>query len=262
VVTLVADPVLRERIRVTLDGHCPVFMARDGVECVELIRREAVTCAILDVGIPLSLSLASLIRGVRAQAPHAHIIGYGCPEQNLAAPLIAAARAGIDDLVFRGDRDMAVLRESVLHAEQVSDHGMDDLLARLSLSVPRMLHALLRESVPLVSADRSVTALAAALHSHRNTLAGRLARAGGPTPERFRAWCLLLRVGHLLDLTSFSVERIAFHLKFTSSSALSHLVSRYLRITPTRLRHAGAVQLIVQRFVAECGRPKRCGGIE
>ena len=147
---------------------------------------------------------------------------------------------------------MAALRIHVLPWLRGTHEHVTELVQRTAPHLPPALRPLLHDCLMHVTASDGVADLAVALRWHRNTLASRLARAKGPTPERFRAWCLLLWIGYLLDETSSSIEGVALALGFSSASAVSHLVSRYVSMSPTLLRAEGALRLITSRFAAEC----------
>jgi|SRR5690348_16835055 len=251
-ILVLADIVVGERVAASLDGQCKVLVVRGVVECRDALGRYHFACAIVEISGDRSQELGSAVRVIRYRSPTTRIIGYVSADQQTAGPLMVAARNGLDDLVFRAERDMITLRECVFRHVRGSPEDLDSLTNAVCTRLPPQLHAIVRRCLIHVTASGGVSELAASLRWHRNTLAIHLHRLGGPRPERFRAWCLLLRIGYLLDETSLSIERIALSLGFSSASAVSHLASRYLSTTPSDLRAVGAVRTITAKFASEC----------
>lgn len=256
IVALAPDRSVLEHVQLTLrDEPCTLLLTHDRGQFLTAIIDSCVTCAVVALGDAATAEVTQLARCVRVRAPCLWTIGFGSAHQSLMPMLIAATRAGFDEVVLHSAREPYALRAAVRRACCRSEVPVDDLLREFANRLTGALLVLLRRCLPLVTAQTTVTQLAAALRLHRNTLGNRLARARGPNSERFRAWCLLIRLGHLLDDTSWPIERIALHLDFTSASALSHLVTRYLELTPTTLRSSGALPTIADRLVSECKSP-------
>jgi AraC-like DNA-binding protein len=253
IVALATDRSVLEHVRLAL-RHEPyaLFLTDDRGQFLAAIGESNAKCAVVALGESTTGGALHVVRRVRARAPCLWTIGYGVGHQGLTPMLIAATRAGLDEVVLTNAREPHALRAAVQRAWFRSEVPVDELLSEFTNRVTRGLLALLQRCLPLVTAQTTVTQLAGALRLHRNTLGNRLARARGPNSERFRAWCLLIRVGHLLDETSWPIERIALHLDFSSASALGHLVTRYLELTPTILRASGALQTIADRLASEC----------
>ncbi len=251
-VLVVAGPALGERIAASLGPQCAPLLVSGRAECDEALRRSHFSCAIVEISASSAFELGSAVRVIRRRAPLTRIIGYVSADQRTAGPLILAARDGLDDIVFRAERDISTLRDCVLRSLRGSQEDLEMLTKAVATFLPPRLCPLVCRCLTQVGAAGGVSELARSLHWHRNTLAMHLQRLGGPSPERFRAWCLLLRIGFLLDETSLSIECIALRLGFSSASAVSHLTSRYLSTTPSHLRANGAVRLVTARFAADC----------
>ena len=228
-----------------------MHLSRDPYQFLATIRALTARCAIIALG-EGATGVGHVVRSVRACAQDVWIIGYGLGHKTLMPVLLSATRAGVDEVVIDDRREAGTLSAAVSRAWQRADLPVEVLLTYFANRLASPLLALLRQCLPLCTARTTVTQLAGSLRLHRNTLANRLERARGPNAERFRAWCILIRIAHLLDETPWSIERIALDLDFSSASALAHLVVRYVGITPTTLRSLGAVRTTADRFVTEC----------
>lgn len=127
---------------------------------------------------------------------------------------------------------------------------------RLASARGRPLHGLLERSLPeetsgrgraIVAAAAEVVAvqghardLASALFITRRTLLRWCHDAGLPVPRELMAWMRILLAAHLLDDPGRSVLSVAHSCGYSSDSALRRVMQKFLGMSPTELRSAGA----------------------
>ena len=206
-------------------------------------------CAILTEavdgdGVPVTTAVAQW----RTLAPRVAVLGYCRRPEESARDAVDLARAGVDELVFRGVDDFGVaLRGTLASAEQAcaATRALDVLREVVDPAVlPFIAHCLHYGKRSL-----RVGEVARALGVHRKTLVNHCARAEMPPPEIVIGWCRLCLVGAMLETTGCTIERVAGLLDYPSSTALRNTVRRYLNATATELRRRGGLSYVLEHFL-------------
>lgn len=202
-------------------------------------------------------STAPLVRSLRSDFPSTLIVGYCEPGRSESRDVLSLARAGIDDLVFRGTDDVrGILAMVQLRSEQ---HRMAKVVLReLSASIPQGVESLFSFLLEHAAEALTVERAAAALGVHRKTLVNRFARAGWPPPGAVISWTRLLAAARLLEDPGRTVEQVALQLEFQSGNALRTMLRRYTALRPAEVREKGGLRCVLRCFrqsIAECREP-------
>ena len=261
---MVHDRMDRARLAGALQPAFAVrFVSRLAELRTDLAAMPLELCAILTEavdgdGVPVTTAVAHW----RTLAPRAAILGYCRRPEESARDAVDLARAGVDELVFRGVDDFGVaLRGTLASAEQAC--AATRALAVLREVVDPAALPFIEHCLHYGKRSLRVGEVARALGVHRKTLVNQCARAELPPPEIVIGWCRLCLVGAMLEATGCTIERVAGLLDYPSSTALRNTVRRYLNVTATELRGRGGLAYVLERFLlrATVERAKRRGAV-
>jgi AraC-like DNA-binding protein len=196
---------------------------------------------------------------LRRVAPGTVVIAYGQVDRAIAPLLLAAGRAGVDRLLLRGLDDLELrLRESLRSSE--IDSTIRTALAQLNL--PRnsaalaFAHCLRRANAGSITVHQ----LANELHINRKTLSVWLRSVGLPAPQLLIGWCRVCNVAVALAHPRRSVAQAARLLGFSSATDLRRMVSRYIGCTPTEMRLAGGITMVLGALRSRMATQRSSGG--
>lgn len=222
----------------------------DTVGSLERVVARSVPCVAAVIAEPFDVQRtpsAPLLSRLKAEYPGVALIGYCQPGHKHSAEILALARAGVHELVFRGvDDGTSTFQQTLARASQSS-------------AAREVLHAL----QPLVTADAlhtieacahyawpefSSRALASALGMNVKTLVKHCRTYGLPTPGALLNWVRLMVVAYLLESEGRALEHVAaaFGLE---ASPLRNLMKRYTGMRPTEVRSEGGLKVVIQAFL-------------
>jgi AraC-like DNA-binding protein len=262
VVAAIRDDEWRSHVRARLDAWSTLAFVED----VNQLPPVATTCTPdivlwhLDSALDSTADVyGAVFEELRRVAPSAVVIAYGQIDRAIAPLLLAAGRAGVDRLLLRGLDDLELrLRESLRSSEIEST--IRAALAQLNL--PRSSAALAfsyclrRANVGAITVHQ----LANELHVNRKTLSVWLRSAGLPAPQLLIGWCRVCNVALALANPKRSVAQTARLLGFSSATDLRRMVSRYIGCTPTEMRLAGGVTMVLAALRSRIAAQRSSGG--
>ena len=253
VALVVLDPADRWRLadifrdRASIAYVRTVSELREQLEAAE-VGRDVAAVLVEPVDIDGAFS-APLIAQFRPRLVGVPFIAYCTKGIEHSQELLALARAGVDEIVFRGDElSRVTLGEALATATQSS--AAADVLARIRNHLPDEAEPFVAHTLYHAGADFDVPALAAAFGVNHATLLRRFRRMGLPAPGPFIMWCRLLLAGYLLQDGLRAVEDVVLALGFPSPSAFRNLTKRYTGLRPLELRAAGGLQAVLEAFLA------------
>lgn len=200
-------------------------------------------------------STAPLVGALRGAFPRIPVLAYCDHRRDRSTDILALARAGVHELVFRGVDDVRPALGTVL-ASAARHCTAAQLVAQLrdvvrGEALPFVAYCLEHAAEPL-----TVVSVARALGVHRKTLVYRCAQAALPSPRAVIAWCRLVMAAQLLEDRGRSVEQVALALDFPSGTALRNMLKRHTGLSPRELRVPGGGQQVLRRFRALLGPPR------
>jgi AraC-like DNA-binding protein len=155
--------------------------------------------------------------------------------------------AGAHDFVFEGVHDTAAtLAQKVEDARR--ERAAETVFLRMQSLVPPALHTMAQMILARVDVLTTVAAVAEGLGVHRKTLVNRCTRAAFLDPGEIIVWCRLAMVGHLLERTGSTVERIGLNLGFPSHTALRNLIKRHIGVRALDIRRHGGLNVVLAAF--------------
>ena len=170
-----------------------------------------------------------------------------CPPQPTGFSPRALLLAGAHDVVFEGVHDTAAsVAQKIEDARR--ERAAEAVFARLEPLVPAALHTMAHIILARADLMTSVGVVADALGVHRKTLVNRCAKAAFLDPGEVVVWCRLAMVGHLLERTGSTVERIGINLGFPSHTALRNLIKRHVGLRALEIRRQGGLEAVIQAF--------------
>jgi AraC-like DNA-binding protein len=188
-------------------------------------------------------STCETIRALAAIDTSAPIVAYCCAGAEHSAEIRAMVLAGAHELIFEEIDDSGVALRAALRAARQTRVGQ-----RAAMKIMPLVDECLWPFVSHVTAcptTRRVAAVADALGYHRKTLVNHCRQANVPPPQELLAWCRLCVVAELLSTTSQTIESIAFHLDFSSDTALRNMIKRYTRLRASEVRARGGLACVI-----------------
>jgi AraC-like DNA-binding protein len=193
---------------------------------------------------------APLLARLRAEYPGVALIGYCQPGHKHSTEIIALARAGVHELVFRGvDDGTTTFQQTLARASQSS--AAREVLAALEPVVSpdalRTIEACAQYAWP----EFSSRALATALGMNVKTLVKHCRSSGLPTPGALLNWIRLMVVTYLLESEGRALEHVASAFGLESASPLRNLMKRYTGMRATEVRSQGGLKVVIEAFLRE-----------
>jgi len=235
VLLLLPAPAVRATVVRVLAGAARIIECATQAEAAAVCGRWRPSVVVVDLRDARGARTDALVRSVRARFPSLPILGCCSLSPRAARDLIAAARAGLDDVVLIGVDDPAQVLHAALRraaARELRSRVLAQLVPLLSPAVRPGVHYCVEH------ANRALTVeqLARAFRTTRRTLVRRFTAAGLPAPAQVIGWCRALAAVEALRGSSRSVEWIANANGFPSPSALHNLLRRYTGMRATVLR--------------------------
>lgn len=192
----------------------------------------------------------ALIAALRARYPYLPILGYVDLTPRQAREILAAAQAGITDIILGEYDDSEFVARRMLKFRAVND-----IQTRAFALAGHLVPANLREFFILCfacAADAlSMDTAATTLQISKKTIALRLRRQQLPQPYRIIGWGRVLIASRWLENTSEPVEKIARELSFTNASGLRNFLRRYVGCSLETLRQKGGLDYALRLFMYE-----------
>jgi AraC-like DNA-binding protein len=189
-------------------------------------------------------SIERYIREIAAERPNTAIVVYCRAGSQYSSDIRALTSAGTHQFVFAGIDDTGSAFTDVLQSAR-RYCAADSVMRQLAPIIPASLHPIVEAALANPAELTTIGRLANARGVHRKTLFNCCERARFLTPGELLTWCRLALVGHYLDTTGCTLERIALEMSFASDTALRNAIKRYTRMRATDLRLRGGVACIV-----------------
>lgn len=258
VVALVVDRRSRARLLDALRSQYRVHFAATVTDAWALLDGylDAIGAVIVEPAGADGVSAVPLVAFVRERLPKLPVVAW-CPlPVGAGSSLVALARAGVHDVIMAGvdDDHGHALRAILDSAEQAC--AASRVLALLEGQLGRGARGLVEYGLAHGRSSPDVGAAAAALGVHRRTLVNWCRLEGLPSPAMLLGWCRLFLAAALLEQPAYTVERVALLLDYPSVTTLRNAFRRYACATATDVRHAGGLDYLVARFLAQVGRER------
>jgi AraC-like DNA-binding protein len=181
--------------------------------------------------------------------PNVPVIGYVNLTPQHARAIMAAARAGANDIILSDFDELDKI------ANQIVDTGMSINVAlrvesAITGLVPQHLHEFFLACITNARTSMSVDAMALQLRKSRKTLSSWLTLSQLPQPARIIGWGRVLVAARMLEDTTQSAEKIARDMQFMSGTAMRNMMRRYLQCGPEVLRQRGGFSYALDQFLA------------
>ena len=247
VVALLRDRGARARVQEALRGHGALEFCERSADVASAVRSGDVTAVLVEPQDGGGASTIPLVASLRAGFPGVAVIAY-CDHRNASsADILAMARAGVNELAFRGTDDVRIALTAVLTSAE--HHSTATLvLGELGTALPAGIRPLVAYCLEHAGTPLSVERVAAELGVHRKTLVNRLTQAGFPAPSAVIGWCRLLVAARLLENPAQSAEQVALRLEFPSGTALRNMLKRYTGLTVREVRENGGLRCVIRLF--------------
>jgi AraC-like DNA-binding protein len=264
-IALVVNRADQARIREALPRSAEIVFCQYASDLVAAVRAGEPRVVLVEPVDARGAPVAAAVERIRAAFPGLPVLAYGELRRETTSQLLALARAGVSDVVVRGQDDLrSRLTAAVNRAERRT--VADLVLARIGPDVPPVIDEVVRCFLNRADDGMTVERVARKLGLHRRTLTYRMKQAGFPAPRAVAGWCRLLLAARELDDPRRSVERVAMESAFTSAAALRNMLKRHTGLSPAQLRRLGGFAYLCGMFAAfleESRRPSpmaRMGG--
>lgn len=248
-VALVVNRVDQARIREASLGEGDVAFCQYVSDLAPLVLAKAPFAVLVEPVDARGAPVAPAVEAIRAASSGLPIFAYGEFRRDTAIHFMALARAGVTEMVSRGDDDLRP-RLAAARADAHWRAVAELVLARLGRDTTEPVRVVLRCFFEHTDEPSPVGRAAATLGLHRRTLVYRMSKAGMPAPSALASWCRLLLAARELDSPGRSVERAAIESSFASATALRNMLKRYTGLSPAQLRALGGFSHLVDLFVA------------
>jgi AraC-like DNA-binding protein len=201
----------------------------------------------LDTQVFSEASLVLFLARLRQQYGVAALATYSDVDVSAVRLLACAIRFGVHTTWLRGHDQLAARLQEFIERNCASAvaaqvlAAIDPVPASIRLAVSGCLHHAFSDVL-------TVGVLGKEMSAHRRTLVNRFRAAGYPSPGAFITWSRLLVSARLLDDPSISVSDVTRWLHFVSPSQYRGMLRRYAGLTPTEMRHHGALATLAERF--------------
>jgi AraC-like DNA-binding protein len=195
---------------------------------------------------PVAPTLARL----RAEYPGVALIGFCQPSHKHSGEIIAIARAGVHELVFRGVDDSGeTFRQTLARASQTS--AAREVLNALREFISPEALSVVETCVQYAWPDFSSRALAQVLGMNVKTLVKHCRASGLPSPGALLNWVRLMVVSYLLEAEGRALEHVAAAFGLDSASPLRNLMKRYTGLRSLEVRTGGGLKVVIQAFLRD-----------
>jgi AraC-like DNA-binding protein len=239
VLAVVTDREWCDHLRSILDSWTALTILPRARDLVEQSRVVSPDVALWHLGAPSDADDASVValRQFRTRSPRTVILAYCSVSMRVAPLLVAAGRAGIDDVLLRGYDDLSdSIRRRLAH-DNLTDASRR-VLARIGSRVGPawgvFAHCVRRAATTVLTVEQ----LAQELGVHRKTLHNRLRAGGLPSAERVIGWSRLHLVAIVLETPGRSVAAVTAQVGFSSVATLRSMLSRYTGLKLRDIRQA------------------------
>ncbi|MDQ3811804.1 MAG: helix-turn-helix domain-containing protein [Chloroflexota bacterium] len=238
-----------------LRGHGMLRFYERPADLAAAVGAGGVTAVLIEPRDGRGYSTAQLVESLRTGFPGVAVIAYCDHRHDSSGDILALARAGVNELAFRGTDDVRLaLTAALTSAEHQSTAEL--VLRELAPAVPASVRPLVAYCLEHAGTRLSVARVAAEFGVHRKTLVNRLDQAGLPTPIALIGWCRLLVAARLLDDPGRSVEQVALSLDFPSGTALRNMLKRYTGLNAREVRENGGLRCLIRMFQQTLARPR------
>ena len=251
ILAVVTDREWCDHLRSMLDSWTALTILPKACDLVERGRVFSPDVALWHLGAPSDADPASVtaLRRFRSSSPRTVILAYCSVSMRVAPLLVAAGRAGIDDVLLRGYDDLS---ESIRH--RLAQDNLTDASRRILVRIGMragpawgvFAHCVRRAATTVLTVEQ----LAQELGVHRKTLHNWLRAAGLPSPERIIGWSRLLLAATLLEASSRSVSSVALTVGFSSEAAFRSMLARYTGLKSRDLRVRDGSNRLLDAFHA------------
>ena len=250
VAAMVWESLARARLVEALRHQGSVRFCDDAHELLAMLEHGLAAAAVVDKRDAQGDSTLAVVRRIRTAYAGVPVVLYCTLTAEASRDVLEFARAGVNDIVFRGLDDVRVALRAAIHA--AVDHSAAEwTLAELEPLMPSNVSSIVRYCVENGRRNVGVEDVALALSVTRKTLVNRLKAAGYPSTSSLIAWGRLLRAARLLNDPGRSAEQVALLLGFANGSALRNMMKRYTGLTTTEVRENGGLRCVLRAFKSE-----------
>jgi AraC-like DNA-binding protein len=253
VLAAVRDPEWRQDVRIRLDAWSSVVFVEDVHQLPLAATQNPPDIVLWHLDRLLDVSAeayTATFQRLRRVSPCTAVIAYAQVDRAVASLVLIAGRVGVDRLLLRGYDDLELGLRDIWSSTRI-DTAIRGALVQLDIppgsAALAFTHCFRRASTGSIT----VADWASELHVNRKTLSLWLHAVGLPTPEPLIGWCRVCGVALALADPRRSVARSARMLGFSSPTDLRRMVSRYVGCTPTEMRLAGGVTMVLSRLRAQ-----------
>ena len=249
VLALLRDRQCRARWEEAVRGYGRMgYCERASELAPRVLAAKSVAAIVVEPCDDMGSSTAPLVGALRRDFPRIPVVAYCDHRRDRSTDILALARAGVHELVFRGADDVRPVLTSAL-ASAVRHCTATELLEELQNVLPPNVVPVVRYCLEHAAEPLTVQRIANALGVHRKTLVYRLRQARLPAPRAVIAWCRLLVAARLLEDPGRTVEQVALDLDFPSGTALRNMIKRHTGLRPAELRARGGERAVRDAFV-------------
>jgi AraC-like DNA-binding protein len=249
---LVLGRLERARLQDAVRGSA-VVEAVDTVAALEQLVARSIPRVVAIMAEPFDLHrtpTAPALARLRAEYPGVALVGYCQPGHKHSGEILALARAGVHELVFRGVDDSGLaLKQALARASQTS--ASREVLNALRPVVSAKALVILESCVQYAWPDLSSRGLAVALGMNVKTLVKHCRANGLPAPGALLNWVRLMVVAYLLQAEGRALEQVAGALGLDSASPLRNLIKRYTGLRALEVRGRGGLPVVIDAFLRE-----------
>jgi AraC-like DNA-binding protein len=191
---------------------------------------------------------APMLARLKAEYPGVALIGYCLPGHTHSSEILALARAGVHELVFRGiDDATATFQQTLARASQASASRevLNALRPVVSTDALWIVEACAQYAWPELNSRE----LAQALGLNVKTLVKHCRAGGLPSPGALLNWIRLMVVSYLLEAEGRALEHVATAFGLESASPLRNLLKRYTGMRATEIRAGGGLRVVIDAFL-------------
>lgn len=248
IAALIVSRQARARVQGSLRSSSALTFYESAGELAGAVRARPVQAVILEPRDRDGVLTAPIARSIREGFPSVPVLAY-CEVMRPAASsdILALARAGVNELVFKDVDDLGVaLRSALASAERRCLAAR--ALSELAPHVPATMRPVLQYCLEHAHDALTVADLARAHGIHRKTLHNRLCEAVLPGPRALLGWCRLLVAAELLEDPKRPIEQVALSLDYPSAAAFRNMLRRYTGLAPSEVRVNGGAACILHAF--------------
>jgi AraC-like DNA-binding protein len=252
IVALVLGRLERARLQDAVRSRA-VLEAVDTVASLEQVVSRSIPRVVAVIAEPWDLHhtpTAPALARLRAEYPGVALVGYCQPGHKHSGEILALARAGVHELVFRGVDDSGIaLQQALARASQSS--ASREVLNALRPLVSAKALVIVEACVQYAWPNLSSRALASALGMNVKTLVKHCRTNALPAPGALLNWVRLMVVAYLLQAEGRALEQVAAALGLDSASPLRNLIKRYTGLRALEVRGRGGLPVVIEAFLRD-----------